>query len=70
VKKLENSMKAFEQKIAKSIQTSSKWRVDAQKKASVELEKLRSDGIDMMYRYMGEKKLAYCTDSLLTSELT
>jgi len=57
VKKLEGSMKGFEQRITKFTQTSSKWRADAQKKAHTELEKLRVDGIDMMYRYMGEKRI-------------
>jgi len=57
VKKLEAGMKNFEQRITKCIQTSSKWRADAQKKAHAELEKLRSDSIAMMYLYMGEKKL-------------
>lgn len=56
VSKLQASMKNFEPRTTKFSQVCTKWRADAQKKANDELEKLRADGIAMMYRYMGEKK--------------
>lgn len=57
VKKLEGQLKPVDSRIVKLTAVAAKWRGDATKKASTELEKLRVDGLAMLHYHMGAKKL-------------
>merc|ERR1719247_235021 len=57
IKKLEQQWKPLEGRLSRSTATSAKYRTDAAKKNGVELEKLRADGLAMIFQHQGDKKL-------------
>merc|ERR1712185_413633 len=57
VKQLNNSLNPLEQKMSKAAASAKRFRENAAKKNSAELEKLRADGLQMIFFHQGAKKL-------------
>jgi Ca2+-binding EF-hand superfamily protein len=57
VKKLENQLKPFDGRLAKATASVQRYRAEATKKDVVELEKLRADGLAIIFHHQGEKNL-------------
>merc|ERR1719310_855588 len=55
--KLEGAMKPFEGKLAKATTIATKFRADAAKKNTEELEKIRTAALEMIFHHQGAKKL-------------
>jgi Ca2+-binding EF-hand superfamily protein len=57
VKKLDGSLKPLDARNTKAAAVSAKFRVDAAKKNNEELEKLRSQGLSIIFHHQGAKEL-------------
>merc|ERR1712129_634378 len=57
IKKLQNSLNPLDARIAKSTSTSAKFRTDASRKNTAELEALRAQGLAIIFHHQGAKQL-------------
>jgi len=58
LKKLQIQLTPIEQRITKAVATCAKFRAEATKKNELELEKLRGEGLNMIWNHQGMKKLS------------
>jgi len=58
IQKLKNQLIPVDQRSTKATAACAKFRADATKKNAVELEKLRAEGLSMIWHHQGAKKLA------------
>merc|ERR1719183_1021612 len=65
VKKLDGSLKPLDARITKASAVSAKYRADAAKKNNEELEKLRAQGLAIIFHHQGAKELL--KDTLYTA---
>merc|ERR1719215_2181591 len=56
--KLKGQLSPIEQRSAKAVATCAKFRAEASKKNQAELEKLRAEGLSMIWHHQGVKKLS------------